>query len=250
MDSTLTIKYLTYMGGSSDDYVKGIVLDDNSNIYITGYTYSTDFPVTWNALQDNKRGQADIFLARFTPEPSLSYSTYIGGSGKDQCHSITSKDGNIYLAGKTDSNDFPVTSNAYQKTIKGGCDGFITIINGNGLITYSTYLEGVNNDEIQSIKVDALGNIYVTGTTNSTNFPLTNNAYDRNMNTTEAFITKIRTEGIHYSTYLGGSSLDEGYTVAVDRFQNIYAGGTTRSPDFPVSPDAHKKPGKDLQTAS
>ena len=98
--------------------------------------------------------------------------------------------------------------------------------------------------------MDALGNIYVTGTTNSTNFPLTNNAYDRNMNTTEAFITKIRTEGIHYSTYLGGSSLDEGYTVAVDRFQNIYAGGTTRSPDFPVSPDAHKKPGKDLQTAS
>ncbi|MDI6841259.1 MAG: SBBP repeat-containing protein [Methanothermobacter wolfeii] len=80
MDSTLTIKYLTYMGGSSDDYVQGIALDDNSNIYITGYTYSTDFPVTWNALQDNKRGQADIFLARFTPEPSLSYSTYIGGS--------------------------------------------------------------------------------------------------------------------------------------------------------------------------
>lgn len=208
-DQDLNLVNLRYFGGSWDDYCQGIAIDYAGNIYITGYTYSDDFPVTFDAISSDKRGSTDIFLSKFTPDLNLDYSTYLGGSGPDFCYSIISRDARIYLAGKTNSSDFPVTLNAYQKTRNGSSDGFIMIINDYS-VEYSTYLGGRGDDSINDITQDILGNLYLTGWTGSDNFPLTPGAYDSSLNGVDAFVMKFSTpKSVLYSSYLGGIEADQ-----------------------------------------
>ncbi|MBC7110812.1 MAG: SBBP repeat-containing protein [Methanothermobacter sp.] len=240
-DQDLNPVNLRYFGGSWDDYCQGITIDYAGNIYITGYTYSDDFPVTFDAISGDKRGTTDIFLSRFTPDLNCDYSTYLGGSGPDFCYSIISRDSRIYLAGKTNSSDFPVTPNAYQKTRNGSSDGFIMVFNDYS-VEYSTYLGGRGDDSINDITQDILGNLYLTGWTGSDNFPLTPGAYDSSLSGVDAFVMKFSIpKGVLYSSYLGGIEADQGYGVAVDRYQNIYVAGKTWSSNFTVTPDACKK---------
>ncbi|ADL57708.1 SBBP repeat-containing protein [Methanothermobacter marburgensis] len=241
LDRTLTVTYLSYLGGSWDDYCQGLALDNNGNIYIAGYTYSDDFPVTFDAVSQYKRGTNDIFISRFTPQMSFDYSTYLGGSGQDMCHAITSYGGLIYIAGKTNSTDFPVTPvTAYQRTKKGLSDGFVVAFDGED-VTYSTYFGGSGDDAIYGITADKYGNLYLTGTTSSSDFPLTEGAFDRSLNGVDAFITKFSIpRSVLYSSYLGGIEADHGYAVAVDPYQNVYVAGKTWSNNFPVTSDAIK----------
>ncbi len=236
-----SLVYSTYLGGSGQyDFSYGIAVDSSGNAYVTGSTWSTDFPTTQNGFQTTYGGgYNDAFVTKLSPEGnSLVYSTYLGGSGMDVGHSIAvDSSGNAYVTGYTDSTNFP-TQNAYQGSNRGDRDAFVTKLNpqGNSLV-YSTYLGGSGMDVGNGIAVDSSGNAYVTGKTESTDFP-TQNAYQGRYGggTYDAFVTKLSPEGnsLVYSTYLGGSGEDRGYGIAVDSQGNAYVTGETASANFPT----------------
>ena len=238
--------YSTYLGGSggvggSDgDNSFGIAVDASGNAYITGYTSSTDFPTTVGAFHRTYGGSGDAFVTMLNSTGSgLMYSTYLGGSDGEQGNGIAvDGGGNAYVTGFTRSANFPTTLVAFETTPGGMEDAFVTKLNptGTGLI-YSTYLGGSSNDEGFGIAVDAAGNAYVTGFTGSTNFPTMAGAFQTTFGGVEdAFVTKLNFAGtgLIYSTYLGGSSNDEGFGIAVDAAGNAFVTGRTSSINFPT----------------
>jgi hypothetical protein len=168
--------YSTYLGGSGDDVGFGIAVDSSGNAYLTGYTGSTNFP-TMSPFQPTYGGGIyDAFVTKVNATgSSLVYSTYLGGSDTDYCYGVAvDSAGNAYLAGETNSTNFPIV-NAFQPVYGGGFDAVVVEITPSGsALVYSTYLGGSSFDYAQSIAVDSLGNAYVTGSTSSTNFPTMN----------------------------------------------------------------------------
>ncbi|HEX8600590.1 MAG TPA: SBBP repeat-containing protein [Chloroflexia bacterium] len=170
------------------------------------------------------------------PTLTLPYSTYLGGNGSDGGSGIAvDASGNAYVTGSTDSTNFP-TLNPYQG-YQGGGDAFVTKLGASGsALVYSTYLGGNGSDEGYDIAVDASGNAYVTGSTDSTNFP-TLNPYQGYQGYIDAFVTKLNASGsaLVYSTYLGGNSNEEGLDIAIDASGNAYVTGITLSTNFPLN---------------
>ena len=235
--------YSTYLGGSGGDSGFGIAVDGSGNAYVTGDTESTNFP-TANALQPTfGGGQIDAFVTKINPSGSaLGYSTYLGGSGADDGFGIAVDGlGNAYVTGTTESTNFP-TANALQPTSGGSYDAFVTKINASGsALVYSTYLGGSGGDSGFGIAVDGSGNAYVTGDTESTNFPTANAlqpTFDGGLG--DAFVTEIDASGsaLVYSTYLGGSTGDLAAGIAVDASSNAYVTGFTISTNFPTTAGA------------
>lgn len=234
--------YSTYLGGIGGGNGNGIAVDASGDAYVTGTTNSTNFP-TMNAFQRAfGGGDCDAFLAEINPTGSaLVYSTYLGGSGPDFANAIAvDTSGNAYLTGTTSSSNFP-TANALQPTYAGGGyfgDAFVTKFNTTGsALVYSTYLGGSGYDLGYGIAADGTGSAYVTGYTDSTDFP-TANAFQPNFGGTyDAFVTKITPSGsaLVYSTFLGGSSGEVGAGIAVDSSSNAYVTGYTSSSDFPTA---------------
>lgn len=177
-------------------------------------------------------------------DPTLFYSTYLGGSNFDEGRAIAvDAAGNAYVTGYTDSINFPTTTGALQTTSTGTRDAFVTKLNpsGSGVI-YSSYLGGNGNDEGNSIAVDALENAYIAGTTFSMNFP-TQNAVQpiigggsAQFGRSDAFVTKLSSTGsaLSYSTYLGGTFAEQGIGISIDTSGSAYVTGTTVSGDFPT----------------
>jgi hypothetical protein len=234
----VTLYYSTYLGGSGDDIAYSITVDNSGYIYITGYTFSTNFP-TSSAFQGSRAGSNDAFVTKFsTSGNSLIFSTYLGGSNNDYANSITvDNSGYIYITGHTLSTNFP-TSSEFQGSRAGSNDAFVTKFStsGNSLI-FSTYLGGSNNDYANSITVDNSGYVYITGHTFSTNFP-TSSAFQGSFGggSNDAFVTKFSTSGnsLIFSTYLGGSSDDYAYSITVDNSGYVYITGGTQLTDFPL----------------
>ena len=239
--------YSTYLGGSGTDVAYSIAVDSAGNAYVTGYTTSTDFP-TMNPLQtaNGGAGKADSFVTKINAAGSaLVYSTYLGGGGDDYGHGIAvDSTGNVYVTGSTTSTDFP-TMNPLQ-TANGGAgkaDSFVTKINAAGsALIYSTYLGGSGDDYGHGIALDSTGDVYVTGSTTSTDFPTMNPLQTANggAGKADSFVTKINATGsaLIYSTYLGGSGDDYGSGIALDSAGNAYVTGYTTSTDFPVTAGA------------
>ena len=234
--------YSTYLGGSGNESGFGIALDSTGNAYVTGPTTSSNFP-TANALQgtkgDSSTSSRDAFLTKFNPGGSaLVYSTYVGGNSDDYSDSVAvDSAGNAYIAGTTFSNNFP-TANPLQGTIKGSLDAFVTKVNAAGsALVYSTYLGGTVTDQANSIKVDSAGNAYVTGTTNSDDFPTANALQGTKGRFNDAFVTKLNATGstLVYSTFVGGGDDDTGFGLALDSAGNAYVTGGTKSTDFPTA---------------
>jgi hypothetical protein len=252
--------YATYLGGSNpsdgfpaDNDGFAVAVDASGNAYVTGRTYTTDFP-TVNPLQPTNHGSEDVFVAKVNAAgTALVYSTYLGGSGGDEGRGIAvDAAGNVYVTGVTLSNDFPLV-NPLQSTFNGGStsqDSFVAKLNASGTaLVYSTFLGGSNGFTIgYGIAVDAAGNAYVTGTTSSPSF-LTVNALQASLKgMTSAYVAKINAAGtaLIYSTYLGGSTTpgafpdggfparNEGFGVAVDSAGNAYLTGITDAKDFPT----------------
>jgi len=234
------LAYSTYLGGSGVDEGHGIAVDSAGNAYVTGQTASTNFP-TANAVQGTYGGGTrDAFVTKLNANGSaLLYSTYLGGSGED-LGSVIAVDsaGNAYVAGTTASTNFP-TANALQGTNAGGnTDSFVTKLNANGsALVYSTYLGGNGEDLGYGIAVDSAGNAYVTGVTDSTNFPTANAVQGTYGGGDDAFVTKLNANGSAklYSTYLGGSNFEGGFDIAVDSAGNAYITGETSSTNFPTA---------------
>jgi hypothetical protein len=186
------LTYSTYLGGSGSDSAEGIAVDAAGNAYVTGATGSTDFP-TVNPLQAALKGSANAFVTELNPQGSaLIYSTYLGGTGSDGGAGIAlDAAGDAYVTGETGSTDFP-TVNPLQAALKGRANAFVTELNPQGsALVYSTYLGGSGQDNGGSIAVDAGGNVYLTGTTDSTDFPTASPLQPLSRGVSSAFIAKI-----------------------------------------------------------
>src|ERR1035441_2626489 len=233
--------YSTYLGGSSYDGAYGIAVDNAGNAYVTGTTVSTDFP-TMNPLQPAYGGgYTDTFVSKLNPTGSaLVYSTYLGGSDYDYGYAIAvDSAGNACVTGYTESTNFP-TTNPLQPTSGGTGDAFVSKINPAGsAFVYSTYLGGSGFDQGLSIAVDSTGNAYLTGYTNSTDFPVTPGAFETT-GPGYGFVSKINPIGsaLVYSTYLDGS---DPTGIAVDSTSNAYVTGSTGSINFPTTPGAFQE---------
>ncbi|HKS95644.1 MAG TPA: SBBP repeat-containing protein [Terriglobia bacterium] len=237
------LSYSTYLGGSRSDSGTGIAVDSSGSAYVTGYTFSADFP-TQDPAQAYA-GSTDAFVTKLNAAGSaLIYSTYLGGSADDLAAAIAvDAAGNAYVTGSTDSLDFP-TLNALQSSSAGGTDAFVTKLDPSGALSYSTYLGGAFTDVGQGIAVDSSGSVYLTGSTLSVDFPTQSALQPANGGGYDAFVTKLSPDGrsLVYSTYLGGSA-DENNPflsnlntagIAVDSAGNAYVAGYTPSNDFPT----------------
>lgn len=232
--------YSTYLGGSNVDFSSGIALDAQGNVYLSGYTSSTDFPVV-NAFQSVLRGKQNAFVTKLNKAGNnIVYSTYLGGSAMDAANGIAvDSAGAVFVTGSTSSVDFPVR-NAVQPVINGSINAFITRLSpaGNSLI-YSTYLGGSLQDTGNSVALSRDGSAYITGFTDSPDMPVKNAFQPRLANAQgirDAFVAKLNATGnsIDYCTYLGGSLDDFGSAIAVDSQGSAFVAGTTFSNDFPV----------------
>src|SRR5437870_3644449 len=237
-----TLLYSTYLGGSNFNDATGIAVDAAGNVYVTGSTLSNDFPTTVGASQPTSGGDFDAFVTKLNPTGSaLVYSTFLGGSSFDASSAIAvDASGNAYVTGSTLSIDFPTTAGAFQTTFGGFVDAFVTKLNPTGsAVIYSTYLGGNNGDGSSGIAVDSADNAFVTGGTNSTNFPTTAGAFQTTFGGSvfNAFVTKLSSTGstLLYSTYLGSRDFNQATGIAVDAAGNAYVTGETDSFAFPTT---------------
>jgi hypothetical protein len=238
--------YSTYIGGSGGEDGFGIAVDTSGNAYVTGRTFSTDYPVTPGAFQTTHGGGGwtDVFVTKLNATgTALLYSTYIGGIYDDEGNGIAvDGSGNAYVTGRTSSTNYPVTPGAFQRTNGGWWDVFVTKLNATGTaLVYSTYLGGSGWDHGTAIAVDGSGNAYVTGFTGSTDYDVTPGAFQTtNGGWRDVFVTKLNGAGtaLVYSTYIGGIYDDEGNGIAVDGSGNAYVTGFTGSTDYDVTPGA------------
>ena len=236
----------TYLGGSSNDYVRSIAIDSSRNIYVTGQTTSSNFPTSPGAYDTSKSGYSDAFLVRLNGDlTSILASTYLGGSDIDYAYSVVLDPSGIiiYVAGRTLSSDFPTTPGAYDATYNNG-DVFIAKLNWNlSRLLASTYLGGSANDYGNSIAIDSDRNIYVSGDTWSSDFPTSIDAYNTSFNGGfgDVFVSKLNWDltRLLASTFLGGTTDDSANSIAIDSRGNIYVAGETESLDFPITPAAY-----------
>ena len=272
--------YSTFLGGSGSasggDFGYGIALDPANNVYVTGATYSSNFPVTCGAYQtanpSTTAGATTGFVTKLNPaSDTLLYSTYLGGAGNQsspadgdvsQAIAVNSA-GNAYLTGYTWSNNFPVSDGAFQSTFAGSAtisNGFVTELNTAGsALVYSTYLGGAGSfgigDYSNAIALDSSGDAFVTGSAGSSNFPVTAGAFQGVNNAASygdptAFVTELNPTGTEevFSTYLGGSGSatpaevlytgDVALAIAVDNAGFVYVAGNTSSYNFPITAGA------------
>jgi uncharacterized repeat protein (TIGR01451 family) len=248
--------YSTYLGGTGEeegfdeDRAIGfnIAVDNEGSAYVIGQTKSTDFPIE-NALQPALRGSSDIFVTKLNAAgAALVYSTYLGGSGDEGFSGVLAQrglitgiavdaEGSAYVTQNTNSPDFP-TVNPIQTAFGGDYDAFVAKLNPEGsALVYSTYLGGEGFEASLGIAVDIEGSAYVSGMTGSTDFPTTDGAFQAAFGGIyDAFVAKLNPEGsaLVYSTYLGGSDMDNGTSIVMDTDRNAVVIGDTQSSDFPV----------------
>jgi hypothetical protein len=255
--------WATYVGGSLGDDTSGIVVSSAGNVYVTGNTSSTDFPTTNGAFQRttqlrncgtgaNQSACSGMFVLQLNPTgTTLVYSSYLGGTD-DEVHALAvDSSGNAYVTGLTSADTFPTTPGAFQTKFAPDTaeTSFVTKLNPTGTaLVYSTFLGGGSDQNGNDIAVDSAGNAYVTGFTDSTDFPTTSGAFRTalaagNCGTAaspnacpDAFVTKLNSAGtaLVYSTYLGGGGEDAGFAIAIDSSGAAYVTGSTNSSNFPV----------------
>jgi len=235
------IEYSTYLGGLGPDWVFGVTIDKQGNVYLTGLTHSIKFPIKntcnkhWNLINIIR---GDIFVTKISNSSnSLEYSTLLGGSYADYGVMMEVDDkGAVYICGNTKSKDFPVENQIKNSSNELGDIFVIKLSPSEDRIIYSTLIGGSDEDKALDLAVDKKGSVYVTGRTKSKDFP-TKKPYDSTHNgSMDAFLLKLSAEGdkLNFSTFIGGSRDDWGYGIDVDSSENILISGNTSSPDFPL----------------
>lgn len=238
-----TLKFLTYLGGSGVDHASSVALGGNGNVFIGGYTWSTNFP-TVLPFQPASGGGQDGFVAKLWSDGTyLKFSTYIGGYGgsvgaPEAVNGLfVERLGNVTVAGITSSANFPVTPGAFQTVFGGQTDGFVTRLSALGSLLDSTFLGGALNDGISGIAPDFHDVPYVTGFTSSLDFPVQQPIQNTNAGAMDAFVVKLNANlsNVTFGTYLGGSGSDDGNAIAVDSETSIVVAGQTSSGNFPLA---------------
>ncbi|MCX6381604.1 MAG: SBBP repeat-containing protein, partial [Armatimonadetes bacterium] len=237
--------YSTYLGGAKwDDIATKIAVDASGFAFVTGASFSADFPTTSGAFQSVHRGLQSAFVAKFSPDgKSLVYSTLLGGKDSSAGSGVVvDKEGNAYISGYTNGYDFPVTLGAFQITKGLGYDAFVAKFSSDGQsLLYSTFLGGQEDDIAVGIALDAEGRAIVVGSTRSPDFPVTQGAFQSvSGGSYDAFVTKLSTDGasLVYSTYIGGTQQDIATGIVLDSIGNAFITGSTHSPEFPTTQGA------------
>ncbi len=233
----------TFLGGISDEWVQGIALDQSGDVYVTGYTASVDFPTKSGAYDENIKGSQDVFVAKVDESlTSLLASTYIGGSSYDLAMAIAlDSEEHVYIAGHTQSTDFPVRLGlSYDVYYSGSTDGFICKFDKDlHRLISSTFLGGTASDQIFSMALDDSGGLYVVGVTKSKDFPTTPYAIRRDFQggSSDAFVARLDRNlcVLKGGTFLGGSDDETAYAVAIGHNHDAYVVGFTSSIDFPIA---------------
>lgn len=236
------IVYSTYLGGPDaanaqpSEASPTINVDASGNVYILGYTNGAGYPVV-NAHQANWAGGLDPVLTKINARGSaLLFSTYFGGGSDDKGRDIAlDRSGHIYITGRADSLDFPVL-NSLQGQYRGRGDVFVSKFTTDGVLAFSTLWGGANTEKGRAIILDDSGNVYVTGNTQSTDFPVVS-PYQRTLGGTgDMFVLKIdpTLSRVTYSTYVGGADDDLGASIALDKYSNMYVTGYSKSTNFPT----------------
>ncbi len=239
-----TVIFATYIGGRNPgDKGWAIAVDRDNNIYFTGETNSLNYP-TVNAAQPLFRGNVDAFLTKLNSQGNaILFSTYLGGSLPDASYGLVLDNaGNCYIAGRTDSENFPVLE-PIQETLRGQRDIFVSKFDRDGALVFSTYFGGdaesatiLDTEVAYGIAIDQFDRIYLTGYTSSPSFPVRDGLGFPFGGVEDAFVIKLDLEQrtVIYSSYLGGTRADNARGIAVDAFGNVYINGFTLSTDFPV----------------
>lgn len=241
-----TLLYASFLGGNAEDYGYDIALDGSGQAYLTGFTRSADFPTTPGAFAPNFNGGfSDGYAVKVAADGSaLTYATFLGGSADESSHGLTvDSAGSAYLTGYTSSPNFPTTPGAWD-TSMALADAFVLKLNpaGSGLV-YSTFLGGSQAEGGRAIALDSLGSAYLTGRTDSPDFPTTPDAFDTTYNAygNDVFVAKLAPDGggLLYATYLGGNNEEDGRDLAVDAAGSAYVVGFTGANNFPTTPNAY-----------
>ncbi len=253
-DTTVfTLGFSTYLS-QIDKYASGVDIytDSEGYTYISGNTKDKNFPATEGAYQTKLKGDglADVFVAKYSPEGELVFATLIGGTKREHHSGITVDDaGYIYIAGGTESSDFPTTKGAYDTSFNGarswGGDVFVTKLNPTGTeIVFSTFIGGEVQETLGAggIQVDSKGNVIIVGVTMSHDFPLTQGNIDNNDNN-QGFVSKLSSDGqkLLFSTFFGSSPREGIPRITIDDKDNIYIVGATHTAGLPVTENAFRK---------
>jgi len=245
--------YSTYLGGRAvrPELATSVAADDSGNAWVAGFTNSRDFP-TLHPIQ-SFRGPTDAFVAKLDPAGALVYATHIGGGADDEAMAIAvDRLGGAYVTGETESPDFPATRGAYRETcitvpvrIAIGDDAFVARLTPDGsALVYATYIEGTAFEVGRAIAVDAVGNAFVAGLTNSNDFPVVR-AVQRAFGggAFDAFALKLNPDGtaLTWATYLGGDANDGGYGIAITAAGDAVVTGYAGSLNF-LAPHVHRRP--------
>lgn len=256
LDPTLsTLRYSTFLGGSSWDRPYAIAVTGDDRVYVAGTTWSSDFPTTDRAYNETHNGEYDVFVSLLDPTlGALRYSTLLGGTKREAAHAIAvDKAGNVYVTGFTDSSKFPTSPEAYTKQRHGEYAAFLTTFDSTlTTLRHSTYLGGSGREQASALTIDGADNIYVTGWTTSNDFPTTTHAFSETHNGQAAFVSVLdpALSTLRYSTFLGGSGGTGGdhvHAIALDSVGNVYVTGGTWSDEFPTTPGAYDRTHTGLQ---
>ncbi len=230
--------YSTYLGGTLRDDVLGLDLDNNGCAYVVGQTYSPEFPVTSGAFDESwNGGSRDGFICKLSADGSkLEYSSFIGTDNQDRVDEIVlNESGNLYITGFCYGSGFPTTLGAFDETYNGGIeDNFISVFSPNcSEMLYSTYLGGNGEDRPNCLVLDNDSSVYLSGYTESNDFPTTLGAYDETHNggVRDGFVCKLSPNlaTMEFCTYIGGNGNDHTEEIKLDKLGNIYGVGRTSS---------------------
>lgn len=250
LNNSLTqLEASTYLGGQNADYVNGLAIDGQDNLYLTGITSSRDFPVTPGAFQTQYQGgEYDAFLVKISPDLDLLLgSTYLGGSGTDYgaALSLIPASEAVVVVGMTESANFPLTEGTYSTIPHGNQDAFVAVLTGElNNLAAATLIGGSDYDIASAVAVDGLGHFWLGGRTRSADFPVTTAAFDATHNGDyDGFVLHLSPglDFIYSSTFIGGSGADYLYAIGLDGQidPGVYVAGYTSSSDFPVTEGAY-----------
>jgi len=261
--------YSTYLGGTNNEHPSSIYTDAADNLFILGKTYSSNFPVTAGSYDISFNGQSDIIVSKLNATGSaLMASTFVGGSDEDGVNIsavftqnsslkynyaddsrgdiMLDAAGNCYVSSSTQSGDFPATPGAFQTTFQGGLQDGCVFKMSNDLSTmqWATYIGGAADDAAYYLDIDPIQNVYVTGGTSSSNFPVTPGAFDQSYGgQIDGFLTRIQSDGsnIIQSTFIGTNEYDQSYFVQLDLDFDVYICGQTKG-QYPISTGVYSNP--------
>jgi hypothetical protein len=247
------LEYCTFIGGSEWDGAYDIALDQDNNAYVTGFTWSPNFPTTTGAYDETINGSRDIFVAQVSDDGTrLEYSTFMGGTGQESARAIAlDNQNNAYVTGWTTSNDLPTPAPVFDDTLDGFFDSFVFKLNNDGSdLIFNSYLGGTDEERGYDIILDGQGNIFLTGETLSLDYPVTSGAMDTTFgggdcsfqNCPDGYVARLNPTAtiLDFATYIGGDNRDITYGLSLHQDGGVFVVGESISEnDFPTTPTSY-----------